>query len=208
MFCRNCGKELGATDRFCGFCGTPTNVGAPAAEAPKAETPKVEAPKTEAPKTEAPNTGAANYANTESRIAAVGACQNCGINIAAGCTVCPKCGAATQVNKTGGNRSKFSVPLNKSVDDMEAKASQLLTSHGYHLHNYHGESVWKKGTGLMTAMEYVKLEYSESSVEIYGWIQPGVGNAGLKESDLNGIVGVIPKKSVKKVIDELMAALA
>ncbi|MBQ3486800.1 MAG: hypothetical protein IJA71_00800 [Clostridia bacterium] len=85
---------------------------------------------------------------------------------------------------------------------------QILMSNGYHIHNYStGEIVWKKGTGLMTAMHYIKVEYYATEIHLYGWVQSGIGDVGLGEMDLSGFVGIIPKQAVSKVLDQIMASV-
>ena len=76
------------------------------------------------------------------------------------------------------------------------------------LKDYHGETVWKKGTGAMTAMQYIKLEYGQGSVTLYGWVQAGLGDVGGKEMDLKGFFGAMPKQSLLKVIKKIQAAVS
>ncbi len=66
-----------------------------------------------------------------------------------------------------------------------------------------GESVWKNGTGLMTAMKFIKVEYAQNNITISAWVQTGVGNVGGNEMDLTGFVAAIPKKQLLKVIEEI-----
>ena len=45
----------------------------------------------------------------------------------------------------------------------QQRINYILVSKGYHITPYRtGEMVWKKGTGLMTAMHYIKVDYSNS----------------------------------------------
>lgn len=84
---------------------------------------------------------------------------------------------------------------------------QILISDDYKEISYNLEVVWKKGTGMMTAMHYIKVEYENDIAAISGWVQVGVGPVGGKEHDLSGVSLAIPKKSVKKTIDKLVTAL-
>jgi len=105
-------------------------------------------------------------------------------------------------------RSTFTVPYYQSFQQTETTINNILGSQGYCSHDLHGESVWKKGTGLLTAIHYIKIEYSEKDVTISGWVQTGMGNIEMsKEMDLNGFFGVIPKSSVKKVIDQIINSI-
>ncbi len=74
--------------------------------------------------------------------------------------------------------------------------------------DYNGETVWKMGTGLATAMHFIKTEYAGQTLRLYGWVQIGVGSAGGKERDLTGVVGAIPKKSVKKTMEKIRAVIS
>ena len=105
-------------------------------------------------------------------------------------------------------RSEFNFTFTKTFEQANAEIEGILKSNGYHVKDYNGESVWKKGTGLMTAMQYIKLEFAEQSVTVYGWVQAGVGNVGGNEMSLNGFVGCIPKKAVLKVIKKIEACLS
>ena len=81
---------------------------------------------------------------------------------------------------------------------------QILMSNGYHIQHYgNGELVWKKGLGLMTAMQYIRVDYYPAEIHLFGWVQSGIGDSGLGEMDLEGIVGIIPKKAVLKVMDRI-----
>lgn len=75
---------------------------------------------------------------------------------------------------------------------------QILISDDYKEINYNLEVVWKQGTGMMTAMHYIKVEYENDVAVIFGWVQVGVGHVGGKEHDLNGVSLVIPKNRLKK----------
>ena len=51
-------------------------------------------------------------------------------------------------------------------------------------------------------------EYAGQTLRLYGWVQIGVGSAGGKERDLTGVVGAIPKKSVKKTMEKIRAVIS
>ena len=82
---------------------------------------------------------------------------------------------------------------------------QFLTSEGFSQKGYKGEQIWKKGTGLGTAMQFLKIEYAPGEVVVYGWIQMGVGDIGGQEHELKGIVAFIPKKNLLSRIDKIEA---
>lgn len=75
-----------------------------------------------------------------------------------------------------------------------------LKNSGYSNKNENGENVWKCGTGILTAMKYIKIEFSENQeVKIYGWIRPMASS----EQNLEGIIGALPKKQVLNVIKKI-----
>lgn len=88
---------------------------------------------------------------------------------------------------------------------IDEQIRNILANDGYKLINYNDEKVWKMGTGLMTAMHYIKFEFSDNVLCISGWVQVGVGSVGGKEHDLTGFTAVIPKKSVAKTMAKIEA---
>jgi len=90
-----------------------------------------------------------------------------------------------------------------NIDTVKSSVESFLASEGFSQKDYKGEQVWKKGTGLATAMQYMKIEYAENEVVVYAWIQMGVGDIGGKEHELKGIVGAIPKKNLRSRVDKL-----
>ena len=91
-----------------------------------------------------------------------------------------------------------------NIQESNKLIEQILLSHNYKLKEENGENVWKCGNGFWTAMKYVKIEVLENNeIEISGWIRPALGS----EQDLSGFVGALPKNQVKKVIEEIKAAI-
>ncbi len=75
-----------------------------------------------------------------------------------------------------------------------------LTNSGYKNKSENGENVWKNGSGMMTAMKYIKIEFSQNQeVKIYGWIRAIASS----EQNLDGIFAALPKKQVLKVIKKI-----
>ena len=53
---------------------------------------------------------------------------------------------------------------------IDEQIRNILANDGYKLINYNDEMVWKMGTGLMTAMHYIKFEFSDNVLCISGWV--------------------------------------
>ena len=46
----------------------------------------------------------------------------------------------------------------------------VLVADKYKEIDYNGETVWKMGTGLATAMHFIKTEYVGQTLRLYGWV--------------------------------------
>ena len=91
----------------------------------------------------------------------------------------------------------------KEQELLDKEIRNILIADDYREIDYNREIVWKKGTGLMTAMHYIKIEYSNDTLTVSGWVQIGLGSVGGKESSLEGFSAKIPKKSVKNTIEKI-----
>ena len=105
-------------------------------------------------------------------------------------------------------RSFYNISFTQDSSAVDNLVRSILIGDDYHEINYNTEVVWKKGTGLMTAMHYIKLEYYPNVLRVAGWVQVGVGSIGGKERDLTGFTCAIPKQSVKKTIEKIQLAVA
>ena len=105
-------------------------------------------------------------------------------------------------------RTLFDIPFAQDPRAVDSLVRGILTADGYHEIDYNNEVVWKKGTGAMTAMHCIKLEYYANVLRVSGWVQVGLGSVGGKERDLTGFTCAVPKQSVKKAIEKVQIALA
>ena len=71
-----------------------------------------------------------------------------------------------------------------------------------------GKRCGRWAPALRRRCTFIKTEYAGQTLRLYGWVQIGVGSAGGKERDLTGVVGAIPKKSVKKTMEKIRAVIA
>ena len=87
-------------------------------------------------------------------------------------------------------------------------SEDFLGKEGFALVTYRGESVWKKGHGLLTAPQFIKLEYAGGVVHLEAWIKwavlPGVYCG---EMGLDGAMGFAVKAALRKRVDMLVALL-
>lgn len=105
------------------------------------------------------------------------------------------------------SRSVFHTPTSLNKQEIFEIAESILKSDGYKQIERNGEIVWKKGTGAMTAMHFIMLDYHNNELLITGWVQIGLGSAGFKDMELTGFVATIPKKSTFKTIQKIRKAI-
>lgn len=103
------------------------------------------------------------------------------------------------------SRSIVNIKHNKSEEEIKQLVENCLMQNDFKRILYNNiEEVWRKGTGMMTAMQFIKPEYNSNNLKLSAWIQQGVGNViGGKEKDLSGITGTIPKKALKNIIEQI-----
>lgn len=111
------------------------------------------------------------------------------------------------VESGNGKRSQTALVCRTTPIQALPAAEQILRQSGFSPREYRNESVWKKGTGMLTAMQYVKLIPDDKALIVQGWVQIGIGNAGLKEQCLDGLLGAIPKKMVLKTIEQISCSV-
>ena len=104
-------------------------------------------------------------------------------------------------------RTSVVVPYYVPFPAVKNAIEQILSQEGFKLKDYNGEIVFKKGTGFATAMQFLKIEYSEQEIYIHGWIQMGLGSIGGKEHDLTGTIAKIPKNNLQKRMDLIVQTI-
>lgn len=105
-------------------------------------------------------------------------------------------------------RTTIRVPFSANWEDVNKIVVNILLSEGFHEKNIGTEVCWKKGTGLATGMQFVKVEYTQNELVLSGWIQAGIGSVTGSEMDLSGVVGMIPKKQLRKRLDKIAQAIS
>lgn len=98
------------------------------------------------------------------------------------------------------SRTTIEIPMNTdNVDEVLHIVAMKMESAGYQQKNIDGETVWSKGDGVMMKMQCVGVVFTGKSAIIQGWMKDAVTG----ESDLEGFVAMLPKKKLKKLIDEI-----
>ena len=99
-----------------------------------------------------------------------------------------------------GKRFVTDFVVNQPAGYVETVSQNFLTSQGFSLVQYKGEYVWRKGTGIMTAPQFIKFGYLNGAVHIEAWLRGTFGG----EMGLTGFFGAIPKSMLKGVVDNLI----
>ena len=98
---------------------------------------------------------------------------------------------------------------NRPDDQIRQIVTDYLTKEGFSYTTYKGEEVWKKGVGLLTAPQFMKVNFANGQVHLEAWLKtailPGVyvGEMGLK-----GIYAIAVKKPLKNRADTLVNILS
>mgnify|MGYP003298381227 CR=1 FL=1 len=100
-------------------------------------------------------------------------------------------------------RSVFYVRYNNR-EVAEEKATKILTDAGFHMAEQDDNTIWVKGDVKTTGVKGVQIDYEEKQMKISGWIQGIIGG----EVQLEGFASMIPKRTVKKVIDQLVKEIS
>ena len=104
-------------------------------------------------------------------------------------------------------RSSFTIDYDCGFPQAQQKVEAILIRHRFQPKKLKtGESVWKNGTGMASAMKFIKVEYSPKTIQLSAWIQMGIGSFGGGEMGLNGVLGAFPKKQLLSVIEEILHA--
>lgn len=104
-------------------------------------------------------------------------------------------------------RTTIVTQSNYKFEQAENIINNILSKNGFKQTTINsGENVWKKGTGFLTAMQFIKIDFSSNEFTISAWVQAGLGSVGGNEMDLTGVVAAIPKKQLLNVIEQIKRA--
>jgi hypothetical protein len=94
--------------------------------------------------------------------------------------------------------------ISKSAAELQNLVGSFMAKEGFTQYHYNGGVVWKKGLGLVTGPQFMVFAISENKIHLEAWIKfallPGVY---FGEMGTEGIFGLIPKKLLKKKIEDL-----
>ena len=100
------------------------------------------------------------------------------------------------------------MPTGKPDDMVRFIAEDYLNKEGFKQITYKNEVVWKKGNGLVTGPQFIKLETMNGNVHLEAWIKtallPGVY---VGEMGVDGAYGVVLKQALKGRVDTLARLL-
>lgn len=101
-------------------------------------------------------------------------------------------------------RTIESVPYQGDFKTTKAKIEQMLLQSGFSQTTIgSGETVWKKGTGALTAMQFIKIEYGTNELTISAWVSMGIGKFTANEMNLDGLTAIVAKKPLRKLVNQL-----
>lgn len=90
-----------------------------------------------------------------------------------------------------------------NIDGVLHIIASKLEHAGYKQKIVDGETVWVKGDGVIVSMQCVGAVFTGKSVLIQGWMKDAITG----EANLEGFVGMMPKKKLKGLIDEICTAI-
>lgn len=108
-----------------------------------------------------------------------------------------------------GKRHIENLTINQPYEFVNLIVNDFFNKEGFVYTNYKGEMVWKKGNGLLTVPQFIRLDYQNGVVTLQAWIKhailPGVYCG---EMDLDGFVAAAIKGMLRNRVNDLMHLLA
>ena len=104
-----------------------------------------------------------------------------------------------------GKRFVADIPVNQPAEIIDFVMKDFFEKEGFVSAEYQGERVWKKGVGMMTAPQFIKVQTYPGGVHVEAWLKyailPGV-YAG--EMGTSGFLVAIPKKMLRDRVEALI----
>lgn len=103
-------------------------------------------------------------------------------------------------------RTNIIIPVTKNYDvnAVQNIFARIVSSNGYKEKIIKGEQCWSKGDGVVLKQQNFGIIFSKTEITLQGWL----GDAIAGESNLDGFVGMLPKKKMKKILEEARSAIA
>ncbi len=102
------------------------------------------------------------------------------------------------------SRTTIEVPMKtNSIDEVLRIVKTRLELDGFQEKIVDGDTLWVKGDGVIAKMQCVSTVFTVKSVVIQAWMK----DAMTGESDLEGFVAMLPKKKLKKALEEISNAI-
>lgn len=104
------------------------------------------------------------------------------------------------------SRTIMDMAFRKPFEEVENSIWRILQTNDFFETNYRGDAVWKRYNDCLgtTAVQYLQIEYGENCIHLQAWIGDEKFSG---ESDLNGFAGIVPKKKLKKIIEEIQNSI-
>lgn len=107
-----------------------------------------------------------------------------------------------------GKRFETTFTINQPEEFVQFILNDFFAKEGFTLTDYNGERVWKKGVGMLTAPQFIKVDYQNGQVHLEAWMKyailPGVYCG---EMGLTGFWGFAVKKVLRDRVDALIYLL-
>ena len=80
----------------------------------------------------------------------------------------------------------------------------ILASENYELKEKNGEYFYQNGVGLLVAPKFISYSFNGNTLTLQGWVRNfAIGG----ESKLTGVIGALPKKQCKGVMDRIVNSI-
>ena len=101
-------------------------------------------------------------------------------------------------------RTTVELPIRPDqIDAVLQTVAAKLTPLGFQEKLLDGEQVWSKGDGVVVVIQCLSVGFTGTSVILQAWIRDALTG----ESNLEGFVAALPKRKMKRVLDELCAQI-
>lgn len=107
------------------------------------------------------------------------------------------------------SRFMIDLPVNQPEEFVRFVSQDFFAKEGFELSRYKQETVWRKGMGLLTCPQFMKVEYRGGVVHLEAWMSqfalPGIY---LGEMGVTGAWGWAVKQTLKSRVDALIRLLS